>query len=45
MYGWLLPRVGARAALILTALWYAALLVLMLLVAVEPTGEFRYDDI
>jgi hypothetical protein len=45
MYAWLLPRVGARAALILTALWYALILVLVLLVAVQPTGEFRYDDL
>jgi hypothetical protein len=45
MYAWLLPRVGARAALVVTALWYAVLLVLVLAVAVEPTGEFRYDDL
>ena len=45
MYGWLLPRVGARAAFVCTALWYAVILVLVLLVAVQPTGEFRYDDL
>jgi hypothetical protein len=32
-------------ALVLTALWYAALLILVLLVAAQPTGEFRYDDL
>ena len=45
MYGWLLPRVGARTALILTAVWYATILLLILLLAAEPSGEFRYDDI
>lgn len=45
MYGWLLNRIGARAAFIATALWYAILLILVLILAVEPIAEFRYDDI
>lgn len=45
MYAWLLPRIGPRAALAVTAAWYAALLVLVILLASEPTTDFRYDDL
>jgi hypothetical protein len=45
MYAWLLPRIGTRAALVVTAIWYAALLVLVILCATEPPAEFRYDDL
>jgi len=44
MYGWLLPRIGRRAAIVVMSLWYGALLVLVLLLAAEPSGNFRYDD-
>lgn len=45
MYGWLLPRLGRRGAVAVTALWYALLLVLVVLLAVEPPADFRYDDL
>jgi hypothetical protein len=45
MYGWLLPRVGRNAAIVLTALWYAALIVLVILLAAQPPADFRYDDL
>ena len=45
MYAWLSPRVGRRGALIVTTVWYAALLVLVILLAAEPSGNFRYDDL
>jgi hypothetical protein len=45
MYGWLLPRIGHRTALAVTALWYAILLVLVILLAAEPPMDFRYDDL
>jgi len=45
MYGWLLPRVGRRAAILLTALWYAALIALVVLLAAKPESGFRYDDL
>jgi hypothetical protein len=44
MYAWLLPRIGGRAAIVVMSLWYGALLVLVLLLAAEPSGNFRYDD-
>lgn len=44
MYAWLVPRVGRRIAIVATSLWYGALLVLVLLLAAEPSGNFRYDD-
>ena len=44
MYAWLLPRFGPHIALAITSIWYGALLVLVLLLAAEPTGNFRYDD-
>jgi hypothetical protein len=45
MYGWLLPRVGHRVAVTVTALWYAVLIVLVILLAAEPPADFRYDDL
>lgn len=45
MYAWLLPWIGPRAALLVTAIWYAALLVLVILCAAEPPADFRYDDL
>jgi|AP12_2_1047962.scaffolds.fasta_scaffold03554_1 hypothetical protein len=45
MYGWLQPRVGHRVAVAVTALWYALLIVLVLLFAAEPPADFRYDDL
>lgn len=44
-YAWLLPRIGPRAAAVVTALWYAALLALVILFATEPPADFRYDDL
>ncbi len=45
MYGWLLPRIGHRAAIFATALWYAFLIVLVTLLAAQPEADFRYDDL
>lgn len=45
MYGWLLPRIGRYPAIAVMAIWYGLLLVLVLLLAAEPTGNFRYDNI
>lgn len=45
MYGWLLTRIGHRAAVAVTALWYAVLIVLVILLAAEPPADFRYDDL
>src|SRR5690606_21796084 len=45
MFGWLQPRIGHRAAVAVTALWYALLIALVLLFAVEPAADFRYDDL
>jgi hypothetical protein len=45
MYGWLLPRVGHRTALVVTALWYLLLILLVTLLAAEPPADFRYDDL
>jgi hypothetical protein len=40
-----LPRVGRRWALLLTALWFAVLIALIILLAAEPKVGFRYDDL
>ena len=45
IYRWLEPRIGSRAAMIVTGLWYGSLLTLILLFASEQAGDFRYDDI
>jgi hypothetical protein len=45
MYAWLLPRIGRRAALVVTAVWYAMLIALVILLAAEPQADFRYDDL
>ena len=45
MYAWLLPRIGRRAAVVVTAIWYAVLIALIVLLANEPSVNFRYDDL
>jgi hypothetical protein len=45
MYRWLIPRIGYRAAMAVTAVWYAVLVLLIILFAAEPSVEFRYDDL
>lgn len=45
MYWWLRHRLGTHWAVVLTAIWYALLLTLILLLAAEPSGDFRYDDL
>ena len=45
MYAWLRKRVGRRVATALMGLWYAVLLVLILILASETSVNFRYDDL
>ena len=45
LYRWLEPRIGTPAAMIVTGLWYGLLLALILLLASDHGGNFRYDDI
>lgn len=45
MYSWLLPRIGRRGAVLVTAVWYAILIALVVLLAAEPSADFRYDDL
>jgi hypothetical protein len=45
VYHWLQSRVGARIATVLTGLWYALLLLLILLLAGTPASHFRYIDL
>ncbi len=42
MYQFLRPRLGARLAGLLTALWYLGLLLLVLYYVLLPSGPFRY---
>lgn len=42
MYAYLRARLGPRPAHVLTALWYAVLLILVLYCAFEPQAEFTY---
>jgi len=43
MHAWLAARMPAWAADLLTAAWYAALVLLVLYYAFEPQAEFRYE--
>jgi hypothetical protein len=45
MYGWLRERFSKRTADLLIALWYALLMMLILLYAMEPPAVFRYGNI
>jgi hypothetical protein len=45
MYGWLRARFSKRTADLLIALWYALLMMLVLLYAMETPGVFRYGNI
>jgi hypothetical protein len=43
MYRFLVTRLPQRVALVLTALWYAFLITVMLVIASEPQNQgFRY---
>jgi hypothetical protein len=43
MHAWLAARLPAWAADLFTALWFAALVLLVLYFAFEPQAEFRYE--
>jgi hypothetical protein len=45
MYAFLRRRLGPRAAFWLTALWYACLLVLVVLTFNGPAADFRYGHL
>jgi hypothetical protein len=45
MYGWLRARFSKRTADLLIALWYALLMMLVLLYWMESPGVFRYGNI
>jgi hypothetical protein len=45
MYAWLRARLSKRTADLLIVLWYALLMMLILLYAMEPPGVFRYGNI
>lgn len=45
MYGWLRSHFPKPAADLLIVLWYALLMGLVLLYALEPPGVFRYGNI
>jgi hypothetical protein len=45
MYGWLRARFSKRTADLMMVLWYALLMVLVLLYALEPPGVFRYGNL
>ncbi|MGH6961896.1 MAG: hypothetical protein ACREE7_15550 [Dongiaceae bacterium] len=45
MYGWLRTRFSKRTADVLIVLWYAFLMVIVLLYAMEPPAVFRYGNI
>ena len=45
MYGWLRGRFSKQTADLLIVLWYALLMMLVLVYAMEPPGEFRYGNI
>ena len=42
MYGLLLTRFGPTAAAVVCAVWFAALIVGIVMLSVEPPAEFRY---
>ena len=45
MYGWLRGRFSRRTADALIVLWYALLMTLVLIYAMEPPAVFRYGNI
>ena len=45
MYGWLRTRFSKRTADVLIVLWYALLLMIVLLYAMEPPAVFRYGNL
>ncbi len=45
MYGWLRGRFSKPTADALIVLWYALLMVLVLLYAMESPGVFRYGNL
>jgi len=45
MYSFLLTRVGPAWAFRLTAAWYAALILLVILTFTGPAAEFRYGHL
>lgn len=45
MYGWLREHFSKRMADLLIVLWYALLMVLVLLYAMEPPAVFRYGNL
>ena len=45
MYGWLRARLSQRTADVLIVLWYALLMMLVLLYAMEPPAVFRYGNL
>lgn len=45
MYDWLRDRFSKRTADALIVLWYAMLMMLVLLYAMEPPAAFRYGNI
>lgn len=44
MYGYLLKITGPRWAGWLCALWYAALIIAIVMCSVEPPAEFEYGN-
>jgi hypothetical protein len=45
MYGWLRTRFSKRTADVLIVLWYALLMMLVLIYAMDPPAVFRYGNI
>jgi hypothetical protein len=45
MYGWLRTRFSKQTADVLIVLWYALLMMLVLLYAMDPPAVFRYGNI
>jgi hypothetical protein len=45
MYGWIYQRFGEAVAQRGTVIWYALLLLLVVLSFVAPAGEFRYSEL
>jgi hypothetical protein len=45
MYKWLRARLSKRTADVLITLWYALLMIIVLLYAMEPPAVFRYGNI
>ncbi len=45
MYGLLVKWVNPRMASILTAIWFAALIIGVIIFSVDPSADFRYGRI